>query len=503
MRRTLAVLPTGSGKTIIFSLITSDIVAGGGRVLILADRDELIRQAADKLHRTTGLDCAIEKADEYANGCLERVIVGSVQTLVNPVRRERIFPPTHIIVDECDKSVSPSFQQVLAHWPEAHVIGVTATPNRSDLVNLGVYYESKAFEYTLPQAIKDGFLCPIRALTLPVKVDLSAMQNGGDFTLEQCATALDPVLPALTASYAENARDRKGLIFVPLCATGQKVVDHLKAQGIRAYYCSGEDRSQIAAWEADGRGSCMVNAMLLNRGYDHPPIDAIAVWRFTRSESFYSQMVGRGTRLAPGKENLLILDHLYLSKHNDLCRSANLIAESDEVAAAMMKAQDAEPGTEKAVDEQAEEAARQEVISDREAALAKKLDEMRHRKRELVDPIQYAASIGDAAMLDYKPVFGAEAAPVTQAQQEALAKAGIFPSEIQSSGHAEHILAKLEERRQGAMASPKMIRCLERYGFKHVGGYPYKKAQGLILRIRANGWRLPGDLVEKVNKQKG
>jgi superfamily II DNA or RNA helicase len=495
VQRTLLVLPTGTGKTIVFSALACDVVARGGRVLILAHREELIRQAADKLRRATGLACAIEKANEYAEGCLERVVIGSVQTLLSPERRRALDPPTHIIVDEAHHALSDSYQAVLREWPRARLLGVTATPDRGDMRELGSFFESLAFEYPLPQAIADGFLCPIRALTLPVAIDLRGQKPaGGDWSKEQCAYALEPYLPELTRLYAEHARDRKGLVFVPLCATGHKVVAAFQSHGLRAYFCDGQDRSQIAAWEADGPGSVMVNAMLLTEGYDHPPIDAIAVWRFTRSRPFYCQMVGRGTRIHPGKERLLLIDNLFLTARHSLCRPAHLVANDEEVADKLTEAVERESARGADLDEEALTHAKADVIAEREAALAKKLAEMRHRKRELVDPVQYAVSVGAPALVDYRPALPAESAPPTAAQIEALSKAGIFAGDVQHAGLAEAILSTVAHRKAGGFASPKQVRRLELYGWTRAGQMTYAAAQKVISRIAANGWRMPAGL---------
>lgn len=493
--RVLLVLPTGTGKTIVFSVLAQHLVATGARVLILAHREELIRQAADKLRVATGLSAAVEKADECAAGCMERVIVGSVQTLLSPARRDRIAPPTHIVIDEAHHALGESYQIVLRHWPEAKVLGVTATPDRGDLRELGTYFEDLAYEYTLPQAIADGFLCPIRAMTLPVQIDLRGQKpSNGDWSNNQVASALDPYLPDLTRLYAEHAMDRKGLIFVPLCATGRKVQAALNACGLRAYYCDGEDRSQIKPWEQDGKGSVMVNSMLLTEGYDHPPIDAVAVWRFTKSRPFYCQMVGRGTRIHPGKDRLLLIDNLFLTEKHQLCRPANLVADDAEVAQKMTEAAEREPGAEMDLDEAAMAAAREDVVRDREAALAKKLAEMRHKRRQLVDPVQYGVSIGSPGIVEYSPTLPAEAAAPTPQQVDALSKAGIFPGDIQHAGHAAAILGEVEKRKEAGLAQPRQVRCLERYGWTRAGQMTYAEAQRLIGRIAANGWRLPAGM---------
>ena len=499
-RRVLAVLPTGTGKTIVFANLAANAVAKGGRVLILAHRDELIRQAADKLQAATGLAAAIEKADECAADCMERVVVGSVQTLLNPLRRDALGPFTHIIVDEAHHALAESYLSVLGHWESAKVLGVTATPDRGDMRNLGAYFESLAFEYTLPHAIAEGYLCKIKALTCPLRIDLNEVKVNGDLQANSLGTALEPYLPQIAQEIATHARDRKGMIFTPLCATAQRLQEHLLAAGIRAYYASGEDRSQIKAFEADGPGSCILNAMLLTEGYDHPPVDMISVLRMTKVRSLYAQMVGRGTRIHTGKDHLLLLDFLWNCERHQLCKPACLFAEDAEVAKAMSDRID-EEGEAVEIGEELLQEASNDVLEQRESALAKKLAEMRHRKRELVDPLQYAASIGDASLMAYEPALGAESKPVTQEQSEALADAGIYPGDIQNQGHAEAVLNRLADRRKSNMATPKHIRCLERYGFKHAGQFSFKYASLLIGRIRANGWRLPEDLAERIKKE--
>lgn len=500
-RRILIVLPTGTGKTVVFSSVASDVVASGGRVLILAHRDELIRQAQDKLFRSTGLESAIEKADECAAGCMERVIVASVQTLLNPLRRDALGEFSHIIVDEAHHILSDSYLTVLGHWPNAKVLGVTATPDRGDLRNLGSFFDSLAFEYNLPQAISEGYLCKIKALTCPLKIDVSQVKGNGDLQVESLGQALEPYLPQIAKEIATHCATRKGMIFTPLCATAQTLQTHLIAAGVRAYYASSDDRSQIPAFEADGPGSVILNAMLLTEGYDHPPVDMISVLRMTKVRSLYAQMVGRGTRILPGKDHLLLLDFLWNCERHQLCRPAHLIAEDAEVAQAMTDRIDAEPGAEMDIDSILLDTGKQDVVAQREQALAKKLAEMRHRKSQLVDPLQYASSIGDPDLLAYSPAMGAEMKPITEAQRDLLAESGIYPGEITTAGHADSILSKLEARRKGNMATPKQIRFLERLGFKKAGTFTFKYATHLTGRIRANGWRLPDDLTEKINKE--
>lgn len=160
VKKTLLVLPTGCGKTIVFSKVIEDRVKMGERVLVLAHRGELLDQASEKLEKSTGLKTALEKAENTCIGSFFRVVVGSVQTLQNEKRLTK-FPPDYfdtIIIDEAHHAVSNGYQRVLKHFEEANVLGVTATPDRGDMQNLGSYFESLAYEYKLPEAIRSGYL---------------------------------------------------------------------------------------------------------------------------------------------------------------------------------------------------------------------------------------------------------------------------------------------------------------------------------------------------------
>ena len=202
IQKTLLVLPTGCGKTIVFAKVSEDCVRNGDRVLILAHRGELLEQAADKIAQATGLGCATEKAEESCLGSWFRITVGSVQSLMRQTRLDR-FPEDYfntIIVDEAHHSISDSYQRVLEHFRDAKVLGVTATPDRGDMRNLGQVFESLAYEYTLPRAIKEGYLSPIKAVTIPLKVDLSGVGiQSGDFKAGDLGTALDPYLEGIAA----------------------------------------------------------------------------------------------------------------------------------------------------------------------------------------------------------------------------------------------------------------------------------------------------------------
>ena len=498
IRKTLLVLPTGCGKTIVFAKITEDRVRQGDRVLILAHRGELLEQAADKIAQATKLGCAMEKAEHSCLGSWFRITVGSVQTLMREARLNR-FPEDYfntIIIDEAHHCISDSYQRVLEHFPDARILGVTATPDRGDMRNLGEVFDSLAYEYTLPRAIREGYLSPIKALTIPLQLDLSGVSiQSGDFKAGDVATALDPYLHQIASEMARYCRGRKTVVFLPLVKTSQKFRDILIANGFRAAEVNGEsqDRAEILAAFDRGEYDVLCNSMLLTEGWDCPSVDCVVVLRPTKVRSLYSQMVGRGTRLHPGKDHLLLLDFLWHTERHELCHPADLICGSKEVARKMTQNLEDTAGI--PIDlEEAEQKASEDVVAQREEALANQLREMRHRKKKLVDPLQFEMSIQAQDLSGYVPAFGWEMAPPSDKQKKTLEKLGIFPDEIENAGKAAKLLERLDKRRIEGLTTPKQIRFLEGRGFQHVGTWKFETARKLIDRIAANGWRIPAGI---------
>nr|WP_304960841.1 DEAD/DEAH box helicase [uncultured Schaedlerella sp.] len=495
IKKTLLVLPTGCGKTIVFAKAAEECVREGKRVLILAHRGELLEQAADKIAKTTGLGCAVEKAESTCMGSWFRIVVGSVQSMMREKRLGQ-FPADYfdtIIIDEAHHSTSDSYQRVLDHFPGADVLGVTATPDRGDMKNLGTVFESLAYEYTLPKAIKEGYLSPIQAVTIPLKIDMSAVSvQAGDFKSGDIATALDPYLDRIAEEMKQYCRDRKTVVFLPLVKTSRKFRDILNKNGFQAAEVNGEskDRAEILEDFADGRYNVLCNSMLLTEGWDCPDVDCIVVLRPTKVRSLYCQMVGRGTRLAPGKGHLLLLDFLWHTERHELCHPAHLICESEETARKMTENLEKDAGYPMDIEE-AEKTASEDVIAQREEALAKKLAEMKRRKKSLVDPLQFEMSIQAEDLAGYVPAFGWEMAPPSDKQKNALEKLGIMPDEINNAGKASKLLERLDKRRQEGLTTPKQIRFLEGRGFQHVGTWSFENARKLIDRIAGNGWKVP------------
>lgn len=493
-RKTLLVLPTGCGKTVVFSSVTENQVNKGHRVLIMAHRGELLNQAADKLKEASGLDSVLEKAESTSLGSFLPVTVGSVQSLAQEKRLAR-FPNNYfqdIIVDEAHHCLSDSYKRVLDHFPDANILGVTATPDRGDMKNLGEFFDSKAYEYSMTEAIREGYLCPIKAQMIPLEVDIADVGiSSGDFSAGEIGNALEPYLHQIAAEMVNYCQGRKTVVFLPLIATSQKFCVMLNDAGLRAAEVNGnsDDRSEVLADFEAGKYDVLCNSMLLTEGWDCPSVDCIVVLRPTKIRSLYQQMVGRGMRLSPGKTELLLLDFLWMTERHDLCRPSALISKDEAIAKKI---------DERMVEDadgfdliEAEEQAERDILAERESVLAKQLAEMRRKKRKLVDPLQYALSIAAEDLTNYVPTFAWEMAPPSEKQIAFLERRGIFAGSVRNAGLASLLIDRLQRRQQMGLATPKQIRCLERYGFRQVGTWAFEDASSLISRLAENSWRVP------------
>lgn len=496
--KTLLVLPTGAGKTICFSKITQDQVGKGEKILQLAHREELLTQAKDKLYNSTGIIGDIEKAEKTTVGKNSSVVIASVQTMSRTSRLEKFDPNEFqtIIVDEAHHALSESYQTVLKYFNTAKVLGVTATPDRGDKRNLAEYFESTAYEYKMSQAVKDGYLCPIRAKMIPLQIDMSGVKTtAGDYNANDIGNALEPYLEAIADELIQY-QDRKTVVFLPLIKISQEFCEMLNTRGFRAAEVNGNssDREEVLKDFEDGKYNILCNSMLLTEGWDCPSVNCIVCLRPTKIRSLYQQIVGRGSRLYPGKDHLLLLDFLWLTKKHDLCKPSALVAKTEEIANKIDKA--IEEGKDIDLIEQ-EEKSEKDVLEEHKQALAKQLAEQRMKRAKFVDPLQYAISIEDDDLADYEPTHTWELAPPSDKQIKTLEKFGINASTIESKGYASMLLDKLLKRIKANYSTPKQIRLLERYGFDDVGTWDFDTASKCITIISNNKWVCPKYLLEK------
>ena len=473
-RRQLGILPTGGGKTICFASIAERFEKKRNeRTLVLAHREELVNQAVDKIQHATGLHATIEKANARANKD-SPVVVGSIQTLQG--NRLKGWDPDHfglVVCDEAHHVLADQWQATLDHF-NSRVLGVTATPDRGDKKNLSKYFENVAYECTILDLIRQGYLAQVMVQAVPLKIDISKARTvRGDFDANDVGDALLPYLDEIAGHLAKHCANRKILAFLPLISTSQKFVEACERAGISSMHVDGTspDRSLILSHFGSGKFQLLSNAMLLTEGYDEPSIDCIVVLRPTRSRALYCQAVGRGTRLHEGKDDLLLLDFLWLHEKHDLAKASSLVAKNEEQEKSIAKAIRDNDGID------LEEAMRIAQM-EREAALAKEIAE-NVRKKERFMPIEaVSAFLKDTQLSDYEPTFKWETMAATEGQRRTLERFKIKCPPTR--GEASLLMDRLFTRSKNKLATVGQVKLLHRLKHPAPGECSAKEASEYI-----------------------
>lgn len=463
----LVVIPTGGGKTVIFAKLAEVFAKAGGRTLVLAHREELIQQAVEKIHKATGIIADVDMADRKAR-LSAQVVVASVQTMI---RRRAKYPADHfalVVVDEAHHIPADSYLNTLRCFDgHAKVVGVTATPDRGDKKNLGKYFDHVAFEIGLPDLVKAGFLSPIRVKTVPVQIDLSQVHKvAGDYDAADLGRAIEPALITLADAIVGEAWDRKIAIFLPLRKTSNTMATLLRERGIAAEHVDGESRDRAEILRRLNRGDTQVicNAMLLTEGWDEPSIDCVVNLRPTKVRALYSQIVGRGTRLYPGKDHLLLLDFLWQSEEHNLIKPCHLVAKSDEEARAITEALSPPGGP----DEEQQEMDLLDVADDVEQQRLKKIKERleanKGRKAGTYDAMEIMLALDEKWVAGWEPSSAWDELAPTPKQLQILGSAGFDASTITCRGYASALIDRIFIRRQHHLATTKQVMRLKKWG---------------------------------------
>lgn len=315
-RRQLVVLPTGCGKTVCFSKL---LERRGGTALILAHRDELLRQAAEKI-RTVAPELAMSigfvQADRDDVGA--PIVLASVQTLARSSRLARL--PRHFttqITDEAHHATAATYRRIAEHVHADLHVGYTATAERSDRSLLVPdCFDEIVYARSLLEMIDAGYLCDLRGIRVELaELDLSKVRTSrGDYQANDLGRALHAAHAPdhVAAALLEHAPDRKSIAFLPTVELAAETAAAIDATGIPAAHVWGDmdtglRRDRLAAFHR-GELRCLTNVDVLTEGYDEPSIDCVVIAAPTKARVPYVQRVGRGTRLHPGKDDCLILD---------------------------------------------------------------------------------------------------------------------------------------------------------------------------------------------------
>lgn len=286
----LVVLPTGCGKTSVMSAIAEVVSKNGGKVLFLAHRTTLVTQGAKAIGKATGIKVGKDRGKNEIPS--ESIIVSTVQAMSKDSRLEKYGPEFFnlIMIDESHHIPASSYQKVISYFTKARILGVTATPKRGDHTDVTDIFESVSSEYTMYEAINDGWLSPIKTQTCPVQIDVSKCEiQSGDYSVSDIGEALKPYMENIVDQIIEKSGNRKTIIFVPLVATAKSVVEMFRARGVDADYVAGErkDSDDVLKAYHNGEFRILINSLLLTEGYDEPSISCVVNLRLTKSEALY------------------------------------------------------------------------------------------------------------------------------------------------------------------------------------------------------------------------
>lgn len=470
-RSLIANLATSAGKTIIAAdlarIITEDL---GGRVLFVADREELIQQPVEKFYKACGIISGIHRGQDRASVHAD-VVVASIQTLARRLPPGRPF--THIIDDEAHRGTD---QRAKVHeaYPDAKVLGITATAFRKGLADLSKWYQSVAFELGTFDLIDQGYITPINVLTMPLEVDISRVhQAQGDFDQGEVDTILEPYYDAVALAIKQHASGRSILAFLPLIKSSQAFVRVLISHGINAVHCDGSTHDRQGVIEAfeSGKFQVLSNSQVFSTGVDFIRADCLLNLSPTRSRGEYRQRAGRIMRVIPGtidglptaesrraaiaasgKPDCLILDLLWQTSKIGLAGPASLLAATEEDEQEI-----GERVKKQRTPEELQQISR-EVQKDREQRLRDALERAAaeqarkdHRKAVLVDVRQLALNLGTRDLINYEPVTPWEKAPATGKQAEMLEAIGVNP-DTATKGYACKVLDAVFARQTNGMA---------------------------------------------------
>jgi len=341
IRRPAVVLPTGAGKTVVFSHLLRRR-RQSGRGLVLAHRGELLNQARDKLRQVAPeLRVGLVKAEADEHTDVD-VVVGSVQTLVNLARLARIGDFSTVVIDEAHHAVAPTYQKVLRglgcfNENGPLTVGVTATAGeRGDGVGLDEVFQELVFARGILYMILRGYLVDVEAVEIQTQLDFDRVAvRGGDYTDASLGEALDEsgAIEAAALAYAEHARHRRGVAFTPTIATADHLATRLRGLGIAAEHVSGEtppqERAAVLGRVASGECQVICNAAVLTEGYDQPELSCALIARPTTSRPAFTQMAGRVLRPHPGKPSKALLLCMQAPPEEGLATIADLAGDDE------------------------------------------------------------------------------------------------------------------------------------------------------------------------------
>lgn len=320
--RPAEVLATGAGKSIILAEVARSSrhgAAGGKRTLVVAHREELVEQNAQKV-RDVAPDLRVGVVMAERNETQGHVVSGSIQTFARDMRRKQLRDVGLVIIDEAHHAAADSYVSLLRYFGcfdgRAKALGFTATMSRGDERALGDVWQDVVYVKDTSELVAEGYL--VRPAGIRVRVDdldLSKVRKqAGDFSDRGLGAAIEDSLAPkkIAEALREHAADRQTILFAPLVHTAEVIRDELREAGFTAEVVSAktpkDERRRLLQAYRDGAVQVLCNAMIFTEGTDLPMTSCIVVARPTMSASLFIQMIGRGLRLWPGKTDCVVLD---------------------------------------------------------------------------------------------------------------------------------------------------------------------------------------------------
>lgn len=489
---------TGSGKTLMGSVLAHKEINAGGRVLWLCNRSELVRQAVDALEEEAEAAVGVEQAEQKSEG--EPVVVGCVPSMVRRLGDQGF---TMVIADECHFLPSESYSRVVNHYvglpneinngvfpARAKLLGLTATPGREDKKELGIYFDRIGYQYGIPEGIRDQWIPPIRYERLDVAIDVDGVRTvEGEFDANQLAERLHPVFEEVVKVLADKLKSgHKTIIFVPLIEQSKILAGRLAERGIHAIHVDGGtpdvdrilDNFRVTEPKSEGSVDCLVNSQLVSFGVDLPCTDTLVFLKPVKSKVWYQQALGRGIRMYPGKEYLRVLDFVWLSAKGELMTPFSLTvgAHAAEEAERIAK-ENPEVGYAEAVEQATAMVEHRSYIAEFEHAILVARNK-KERFPVLLDARMYAVLSGDKELALYEPGFGWERGKPTEKQLAALDRFKIDRRTVETQGYASKLLGRLIVMKNSNKPTAKGLYWLARMGVADPWKYSREEADRMI-----------------------
>lgn len=519
---TLVVLPTGAGKTVVFSEIIRR--AQPKRCLVLAHREELIFQAREKIEKIAGIECDIEMAEMRASLSLfnqAQCVIATVQTMSRRLEQFDPYGFQVVIVDECHHSTANSYQKILNHFkinPDIRILGVTATPDRADEEALGQIFDTVAYDYEILDAIHDGWLVPVEQQMVHIAdLDFSNVRttagdlNGADLS---AVMEVEATMQGIVGSSIDILGGRQALLFAASVKQAEMSCEIFNRHRVNmaTFICGTTERDKRAEiFDAfrNGKYQVLCNCGIATEGTDLPMVEVILNGRPTKSRSLYAQIAGRALRPLPGTVDGLETPDERKSAIAGSAKPSALLVDfvGNSGRHKLMSATDILGGkvSQEAVDAANEEALSAgkavdiiELLEGKEKEIQDALEERKRleeaRKAKLVAKVSYSTQkIDPFTIYHLKPVQerGWHHGKVLSEKQRALLLKMGVDGDSMPYAQAKQLIDHQFKRWKEGLATLKQCNTLKRFGYD-AAGMKMSDASSLLDRIAKNGWkRLP------------